>query len=116
VVASQIQDKALTLLATTGDERSPLFPDSPTLAQQGVKGPGMYTLWGIVGPPNMPADLVAELNKAVNDAAASPAMVKRFAEEGATSYRGTPVEFGKILEDEHATWRRVVEDANLFTN
>ncbi len=116
VVASHVQEKTLTLLASTGDERSNVFPDAPTLAEGGVKGPGLYTLWGIVGPPNMAPDLVAHLNKAVNDAAASPAMVKRFAEEGASSYRGTPEEFAKVLEEERATWRRVVEDGNLYTN
>lgn len=116
VVASQIQEGALKLLAVTSEEHSPLFPEAPTLAEQGVPGGGLYTLWGIVGPPNMPADLVAQINQAVNDAAASPAMVKRFAEEGATSYRGSSTEFAKILEDERTTWRRVVEDGNLFTN
>ena len=39
-----------------------------------------------------------------------------FAEEGATPYRGTPEEFGKVLEKERETWRRVVEDGNLYTN
>jgi tripartite-type tricarboxylate transporter receptor subunit TctC len=116
VVASQVQEGALKLLAVTGEDHSPLFPDSLTLAEQGVPGGGLYTLWGIVGPPGMPGDLVAQLNQAVNDAAASPAMVKRFADEGATSYRGTSAEFGKILENEHATWRRIVEDGNLYTN
>jgi tripartite-type tricarboxylate transporter receptor subunit TctC len=111
-----VQEKTLKLLAVTSDERSPLFPDAPTLAESGVKGGGMYTLWGIVGPPNMSPDLVTQLNKAVNEAAASPAMVKRFAEEGATSYRGTAAEFAKVLETERDTWRRVVEDGNLYTN
>ncbi|MEN9708570.1 MAG: hypothetical protein RIQ68_978 [Pseudomonadota bacterium] len=116
VVSSHVQEKTLNLLAVTSDERSPLFPDAPTLAESGVTGGGMYTLWGIVGPPNMAPDLVAHINKAVNDAAASPAMVKRFAEEGATPYRGTPEEFVKVLEKERETWRRVVEDGNLYTN
>jgi tripartite-type tricarboxylate transporter receptor subunit TctC len=116
VVANHVQERTLTLLASTGDERSPIFPDAPTLTESGVKGAGMYTLWGIVGPPNMAPDLVAHLNKAVNDAAASPAMVKRFAEEGATPYRGSPVEFAKTLEQERETWQRVVADGNLYTN
>jgi tripartite-type tricarboxylate transporter receptor subunit TctC len=116
VVSSHVQEKTLNLLAVTSDERSPLFPNAPTLAESGVAGGGMYTLWGIVGPPNMAPDLVAHINKAVNDAAASPAMVKRFAEEGATPYRGTPKEFAKVLEKERDTWRRVVEDGNLYTN
>ena len=81
VVASQVQEGALKLLAVTGEDHSPLFPDAPTLAEQGVPGGGLYTLWGIVGRPGMRPILVAQLNQAVNDAAASPAMVKRFADE-----------------------------------
>jgi tripartite-type tricarboxylate transporter receptor subunit TctC len=115
-VAGHVQEGTLRLLASTGEERSPLFPDTPTLAEQGVPGGGLFTLWGIVGPPNMAPDLVAQINQAVNDAAASPAMAKRFADEGATSYRGSSADFAKILADEHATWRRIVEEGNLFTN
>ncbi|MDB5643098.1 MAG: Fis family transcriptional regulator [Hyphomicrobiales bacterium] len=115
-VLGQLQDKSLNLLAVTSDQRSPLFPDAPTLAEQGVPGADLQTWWGVVGPPAMPDDLVAQINAAVNLAAASPAMTKRFSEEGATSYRGTSAEFAKLLKIEHENWRKAVEDGDLYTN
>jgi tripartite-type tricarboxylate transporter receptor subunit TctC len=115
-VLGQLQDKSLQLIAVTSDQRSPLFPETPTVVEQGVPGVNLQTWWGLVGPPNMPEGLVTQLNSAVNDAAAAPAMTKRFAEEGATSFRGSSAEFRRMLQEEYGNWRRAVEAGNLFTN
>ena len=115
-ILGQVQSKNVRLLAVTSDKRSPLFPDTPTLAEEGVPGLNLETWWGIVGPQNMPADLVAQLNASINEAAAAPAMRKRFEEEGATTFRGTSADFGSALKTEFNNWRRVVEAGNLFTN
>jgi tripartite-type tricarboxylate transporter receptor subunit TctC len=64
----------------------------------------------------MPADLVVQLNASINEAAAAPAMRKRFEEEGATTFRGSSADFGAALKAEFNNWRRVVEAGNLFTN
>jgi tripartite-type tricarboxylate transporter receptor subunit TctC len=111
-----VQSKNVRLLAVTSDKRSPLFPDTPTLAEEGVPGLNLETWWGIVGPQNMPADLVAQLNASINEAAAAPAMRKRFEEEGATTFRGSSADFGAALKAEFNNWRRVVEAGNLFIN
>ena len=115
-ILGQVQSKNVRLLAVTSDKRSPLFPDTPTLAEEGVPGLNLETWWGIVGPQNMPADLVAQLNASINEAAAAPAMRKRFEEEGATTFRGSGADFGSALKTEFSNWRRVVESGNLFTN
>jgi len=115
-ILGQVQSKNVKLLAVTSDKRSPLFPDTPTLAEEGVPGLNLETWWGIVGPQNMPADLVAQLNASINEAAAAPAMRKRFEEEGATTFRGSGADFGAALKTEFGNWRRVVESGNLFIN
>ena len=115
-ILGQVQSKNVRLLAVTSDKRSPLFPDTPTLAEEGVPGLNLETWWGIVGPQNMPADLVAQLNASINEAAAAPAMRKRFEEEGATTFRGSSADFGAALKAEFNNWRRVVEAGNLYTN
>ena len=115
-ILGQVQSKNVRLLAVTSDKRSPLFPDTPTLAEEGVPGLNLETWWGIVGPQNMPADLVAQLNASINEAAAAPAMRKRFEEEGATTFRGSSADFGSALKTEFSNWRRVVEAGNLFIN
>ena len=115
-ILGQVQSKNVRLLAVTSDKRSSLFPDTPTLAEEGVPDLNLETWWGIVGPQKMPADLVAQLNTSINEAAAAPAMRKRFEEEGATTFRGTAADFGSALKTEFSNWRRVVEAGNLFTN
>ena len=115
-ILGQVQSKNVRLLAVTSDKRSPLFPDTPTLTEEGVPGLNLETWWGIVGPQNMPADLVTQLNASINEAAAAPAMRKRFEEEGATTFRGSGADFGSALKTEFSNWRRVVESGNLFTN
>ena len=115
-ILGQVQSKNVRLLAVTSDKRSPLFPDTPTLAEEGVPGLNLETWWGIVGPQNMPAALVAQLNASINEAAAAPAMRKRFEEEGATTFRGSAADFGAALKAEFSNWRRVVEAGNLYTN
>ncbi len=115
-ILGQIKGSNVRLLAVTSAQRSPLFPQTPTLAEEGVPGLDLQTWWGIVGPPGMPEPLVAQLNSAINEAAASPAMRKRFEEEGATTFRGTGADFSIALREEFASWQRVVEAGNLYTN
>jgi tripartite-type tricarboxylate transporter receptor subunit TctC len=115
-ILGQVQSKNVKLLGVTSQQRSPLFPDTPTLAEEGVAGLNLETWWGIVGPANIPADIVQQLNAAINEAAAAPAMRKRFEEEGATTFRGTGADFGAALKVEYDNWRNVAETGNLFTN
>ena len=113
-ILGQVQGKNVRLLAVTSAQRSPLFEGTPTLEEEGVKDLDLYTWWGIVGPPDMPAPLVAQLNGAINEAAAAAPMRKRFEEEGATTFKGSPADFAKALKDEYAGWRSVAEAGNLF--
>ncbi len=113
-ILGQLQGKNVRLLAVTSAQRSPLFEGTPTLAEEGVEGLDLYTWWGIVGPPAMPAPLVAQLNEAINEAAAAPSMRKRFEEEGATTFRGGGDVFARALREEFESWRRVVDAGNLY--
>ncbi len=115
-ILGQVQSKNVKLLGVTSQQRSPLFPDTPTLAEEGVAGLNLETWWGIVGPANIPDDIVQQLNAAINEAAMAPAMRKRFEEEGATTFRGTGADFGAALKIEYDNWRTVAETGNLFTN
>lgn len=115
-VLGQLQDQSLKLIAVTSEKRSTLYPDTPTLIEQGLPGLTLETWWGIVGPPEMPDDLRDRLNLAINEAAALPAMKKRFADEGAVVFRGTSDDFRKSLIEEHANWRRVITEGSLYTN
>jgi tripartite-type tricarboxylate transporter receptor subunit TctC len=112
-ILGQVKGEKVRLLATTGRERSPLFPGVPTVMESGVKSFEVGTWWGVVGPKGMPAEVVATLNRAINEATASEAFRRRFADEGAERFAGTPAEFAASLRDELEGWRKVVHEAGI---
>ena len=112
-ILGQVKGDKVRLIASTSSARTRLFPATPTLDESGVKGYNVETWWGVVGPAGMPADVVRTLNKAINDAAASEELKKRFENEGADTFTGTPVEFGNVLRDELEGWRKVVREGGL---
>jgi tripartite-type tricarboxylate transporter receptor subunit TctC len=112
-ILGQVKANKVTLVAATSAKRSRLFPDLPTIGESGVKDYAVETWWGVVGPPGMPADVVAQLNKAINEAAASPELRKRFESEGAEQFAGAPEDLRRVLGDELEGWRRVVREGGL---
>ena len=105
-IRGQIQGDKVNLLAVTSKERSPMFPDTPTVIESGVPGYDVSTWWGIVAPKSTPANVVTALNTAINSEA--PALKDRFEREGASPFSGAPAAFGTMLQNELQGWRKVV--------
>ena len=102
----------LKALGVTTAQRWPETPDIPAISET-IAGYEASIWYGISAPKGTPPDIVATLNKAVNAALADPKMIAKFKEIGAVPDPGTPDEFGKLIVDETAKWRKVVEFANL---
>ena len=103
-----IQGGKIRAMAVTTDKRSAALPDVPTVAET-VPGYEASAWFGIGVPKGTPADVIDKLNKAVNDALKDPKMVTRLAELGGAPMPGTPADFGKVMTDEVAKWKKVVE-------
>jgi tripartite-type tricarboxylate transporter receptor subunit TctC len=103
-----IQGGRLRALGVTTEKRSPTLPDVPAIGET-VKGYEASAWFGMAAPKGTPADVVATLNKAVNEALKDPNMIKRLAELGGAPMPGTPDEFGKLMAAEVAKWKKVVE-------
>ena len=112
-ILGQVKGGKVRLIATTGKARSRLFPEMPTVMESGVKDFEVGTWWGIVGPRDLPPEIVTLLNQAINEATAGEALAKRFVEEGAERFAGSPADFGAALAQELDGWRRVVKGAGL---
>jgi tripartite-type tricarboxylate transporter receptor subunit TctC len=107
---------AVQLIGSTARQRTRLFPDTRTVEEGGVPDYDVSTWWGIMGPAGLPEPILNRLNAAVNAAASSPALEKRFADEGADPQRSSPTEFGAIVGQELENWRKVVQDGGLVLN
>lgn len=112
-ILPQVKDGRVQLLAVTSKARSPLFPDTPTMAEAGIPDFDISTWWGVLAPAGTPPEVVGKLNAAVNDAAAAGLVSRRLTEEGAQPFRGAPSDFAQVLHNELAMWRDVVKQSGM---
>ena len=102
----------LRALAVTTAQPSPDLPGVPTVGDT-VSGYEASAFFGLVAPKGTPPEIVALVNKHVNEALKDPAMIAKIKELGGIPMPGPPEAFGKVLADETAKWGKVVHDANL---
>jgi tripartite-type tricarboxylate transporter receptor subunit TctC len=90
----------LRLIAVGSPKRSPLFPDTPTLDELGLKGFDADTVFGFYAPAGTPAAVVTRLNAEINKQIATPAVAERIVAIGGVPAPMSPAEFGaKAAED-----------------
>ncbi|MCR0982557.1 Bug family tripartite tricarboxylate transporter substrate binding protein [Roseomonas populi] len=109
---SQVQGNALRPIALASGERSPLLPQTPTMAEAGV--PVVADNWyGLVTSSKVPAPIQALLQEAAARALRDPDLVKAYAEQGARPVGGTQAEFRDFIVAESARWGEVGRRANI---
>ena len=112
-VLQHVNAGKLRALAVTGDKRSALLPQVPTLAEAGVKGVDVYSWQGVAAPKGLPADVKAKLHGAVvaalNDASVKP----KLNEIGLEVVANTPEQFTKFQQAEFARWKQVIETGKI---
>lgn len=74
------------------------------------------TWWGVLAPAHTPAAVIEQLNRAINEAAATEQVRSRLQHEGAATVRTTPVAFGDELRKELALWRQVATQPGMQLN
>lgn len=99
-------------LAVTGPQRSPIFPDIPTVAEAGVPGFVMTVWHGVVAPGKTPRAMINALNAMVNKAVTSSEGTRRIVALGSEPHPGTPEEFWKLVRSDRARWGEVIKKAN----
>jgi tripartite-type tricarboxylate transporter receptor subunit TctC len=100
-------------LAVTSLQRTPSLPSVPTLDESGVPGFDAASWWGIVGPADLPPQIVGVLNTEINKTLTSAEMKKFLDDEGAEAASMTPQEFGDLIRSETQRWIKVAREANI---
>ena len=96
-------------IGISSPQRSPTYPDVPTIAEQGLPGFEVTAWGGIIAPANLPKDIVARLNTEIRAALASPALRERFRFLGAETTPSTPEEFLELSRVETVKWAKIVK-------
>ncbi|ADV00636.1 tripartite tricarboxylate transporter substrate binding protein [Alicycliphilus denitrificans] len=105
-----VKEGKLRAFGITSTTRSPVFPDIPTLAEQGLPNYSFYVYLGLLAPANVPKDVVPRLAKALRTALASEPVKKRFRNDAAEAGRMSPEEFTKFLKEDAARTEKVATD------
>ena len=108
-----IRSGRLRPIALTGSKRAAQIPDVPTLEELGLKNFDAMQWYGIVGPANMPRDVVARLNATLNQVLAAPDMREKLSTEAVEPLPMTPEAFGKYYQQDIARWTALVKAQNL---
>ncbi|MDD0815339.1 tripartite tricarboxylate transporter substrate binding protein [Curvibacter sp. HBC28] len=100
-------------LGITSKARSPLLPDLATMVEQGFPTVEVLNWQGLVGPKNMPADLVKLLNTVGNKALQDADLRQKIISQGNDVGGGTPEAFAALIKAEAPRWGKVVRDAKI---
>ncbi len=104
-----VKEGKLRAIGVTGLKRSPIFPDVPTVAEQGMPGFEAVLHYGIVAPAGTPRPIVAKLNAALRQALDAEEVHKRIATEGAEPLSTTPDEYAVDIDREETKWSALVK-------
>lgn len=106
-----IADGRERALGTTGAERWPELPETPTIAEQGYPGFEAGSWFGIQGPGGMAPDLVARLHTDLARAFDDDALKARLATAGFGIRQAGPAEFSALMAEEYRRWAEVLGKA-----
>jgi tripartite-type tricarboxylate transporter receptor subunit TctC len=96
-------------LGVTSPRRSPSMPELPTIAEQGLPGYEAVAWFGIVGPANLPANVIATLNKATLATLDQKEVRERLFNSGVEVRTMGPEAFAKYCASETLKWAKVVQ-------
>ncbi|MEO7402278.1 MAG: tripartite tricarboxylate transporter substrate-binding protein, partial [Burkholderiales bacterium] len=109
--APNVKAGKVKLLGVTGPTRSPLFPNAGTVAEAGFPGYDASAWFGLIGPGNLPRDIVMRLNQVTVKGLREKETVDRLATIGADVIADTPEQFAKQIRDDIAKWAPVVKSS-----
>jgi tripartite-type tricarboxylate transporter receptor subunit TctC len=96
-------------LASSGQTRSPVTPDVPTVSEAGVPG-YEATIWlGLMAPAGTPRPILEKLNAEINKVVNAPEVKEAWAKQGAVPMAMTLEQFDKFLREDIVKWAKVVK-------
>ena len=106
-------DRDGTVLMSTFRVGKPDLPFIPTFKELGFPEVNRNAFYGLVGPKDLPREIVGRINSAMQNAIESPEVRKKLLDVGATPLGGSPEDFERQIREEFLAYKEIVEKLNL---
>jgi len=105
--------KTVVPLAISGNKRSSLLPNVPTLTESGYKGFDADIWYGMFAPAATPGAILNSLQKNIHDALASTELREKLLAAGFEPAPSTPDQLAKRVRDDIASWTNYARLAGI---
>ena len=110
---SAVAQGQLAIIASGGRERGALTPDTPTVVESGWPDYVASSWNGVAAPAGTPADIVARLNREMDEALKSPDTRERLRLLGMEGVGGSPEAMAGLLKSDMSRWKVVIDRLGL---
>jgi tripartite-type tricarboxylate transporter receptor subunit TctC len=107
-IVPHVKSGEVRALAVTSPKRIPEIPDVPTMDELGYLGIPSDSWQAIVAPTGTPPDIIAKLNKAVNDGLATPQLRDKIIELGGVPEPKTVKQFADFMAAQYKLWGETI--------
>jgi tripartite-type tricarboxylate transporter receptor subunit TctC len=108
-----IKDGRLIAIVVAAPQRLAVLPNVPTFKEVGLEPVNRLAYYGIVGPKNLPKEVVDKVSAAVRKTLEDPQVKKRIEETGSLIVGNTPEQFAEQIAAEYAVYKKVVATQKL---
>ena len=113
-VLPYIQSGKMKALAITGNRRSALLPNVPTMIEAGVAEYEVYNYWGLAAPVGTPREVVTRLNAEMQKLLATPEIRERLEKDGVDLTPGGPERMQAFISNDLGAWKKLIGDAKII--
>ena len=108
-----IKAESLKAIAIGSLNRSTALPDVPTISESGIPGYDVTNWFGILGPRDMPRQIIEKLSSEIAKHLRNPEFMARLAAEGAEPVGSSPSEFAQLISSEIEKYGRIVKETQI---
>jgi tripartite-type tricarboxylate transporter receptor subunit TctC len=113
VVMPHVKSGRVRALAVTGERRSQLLPDLPTISEAALPGYSASGWYGLFAPAATPRPIIERMNAEAVKALRAPEVVKALSSQGAEPVASAPEAFAAFVRAEIDKWAKVVKAAKM---
>ncbi len=113
IAVQHVKSGKLKLLATATPRRSPLFPDTPTLDEAGLKGFDAGTTHGFYAPAGTPRPIIERLNREINRIVQLPEVRTQITNMAAEPTPMSPAQFDAVMQEDSRRYAAIIKAQNI---